>query len=875
MSIRNLFLFTIVALAAIPSLATAQTTSDFFDPNTLQEIRIEIRPSDWALLKQNYRDNTYYACDFHWIFKGKDMGLQEIGIRSRGQGSRSGVKPSLRVDFNRYESGQSFLGLKAVVLRANTQDASMMHERVSMELLRKMGQPAVSRETHTKLYVNGDYVGLYTIVEEVDKTFIKSIYNDTSGDLYSYQYQDGWLFEDRGTNPATYSPLPFKPEIDNQPNQLSAIVGLVQAINKSSDAQFQSAMSQYIDWNEFLTEIATENYLAEQDGIIGDYGMNNFDVYRLPSKTLFIFIPWDKSNTFFSQNWDIFHNMTGNVLTKRALLVPELKQIYLNALLKAADIAGGTGGWLEQEMMKEYQQIQQAAYADPLKLCDPGATGALRPCTNAEFDAEVNNLIAFARKRAGDVQFQVNGGLNLQTFSISNLGGFTSTAAGATNPLKVGYARIQANSGNTTPSGLAIFSFRSGNIVVSEAGVPASPTVQSGRIYAEVSGSVNTGVAIANPNATAATITFSFTDATGRVFGQGTTTVPANGQIAQFLSEAPYNSGTLAAGAFTFTSSVPVSAIALRGLTNERSEFLITTLPVVTPASSGGGTATTTVFPHFADGGGWTTQIVLINPSTDQALTGALQFGTSITTDDGRSGTSFNYSIPAGSAFKLRTSGSGTAVRTGAVSVIPAANSLSPAGVAVFSFRNAGVTVTEAGVPAVRVTSAFRLYAELSNGFAQSQAGSVGTGIAVANTTPGAATVNFELTKLDGTSTGLTGSLSVPANGQTALFLNQVPGLASLPTPFQGVLRISAASGIAVVGLRGRINERGDFLITTTPPVAEDEAASSAEMLFPHIVEGGGYTTQFILFSGKPGQSSSGTLRFLNQAGQPLTLSVR
>jgi hypothetical protein len=209
------------------------------------------------------------------------------------------------------------------------------------------------------------------------------------------------------------------------------------------------------------------------------------------------------------------------------------------------------------------------------------------------------------------------------------------------------------------------------------------------------------------------------------------------------------------------------------------------------------------------------------------------------------------------------------------VRVSPAANSSTPSGVSIFSFRNAGVTVTEAGVPAIRTAAAFRLYAESAGNFAQFQAGSIQTGIAVANALATPSTVAFELTRLDGTATGLTGAVSVPANGQTALFLNQAPGFAAMPATFQGVLRISAAAGISVVGLRGRYNERGDFLITTTPPVAEDSPASPAEMLFPHIVEGAGYTTQFILFSGSPGQASSGALRFLSQGGQPLVLDVR
>jgi hypothetical protein len=130
------------------------------------------------------------------------------------------------------------------------------------------------------------------------------------------------------------------------------------------------------------------------------------------------------------------------------------------------------------------------------------------------------------------------------------------------------------------------------------------------------------------------------------------------------------------------------------------------------------------------------------------------------------------------------------------------------------------------------------------------------------------------LTNLDGSSTGLAASVTVPASGQIAIFLNQIAGFAGLPATFKGVLRISTASGaaISVVGLRSRVNERGDFLITTTPSVNEDSAATTAESGFPHLADSGGYTTQFILISGLKSQVSSGVLRFLLQSGQPLYL---
>src|SRR5207249_3484254 len=114
-----------------------------------------------------------------------------------------------------------------------------------------------------------------------------------------------------------------------------------------------------------------------------------------------------------------------------------------------------------------------------------------------------------------------------------------------------------------------------------------------------------------------------------------------------------------------------------------------------------------------------------------------------------------------------------------------------------------------------------------------------------------------------------------PAGGQTAKFLSQIPGLESLAPPFQGVVRVSSSSLLSVIGLRGRYNEHGDFLITTTPPVDESATATDAELVFPHFVQGGGYTTQFILFSGSAGQQSSGTLRFFSQSGEVINVRLR
>ena len=462
-------------------------------------------------------------------------------------------------------------------------------------------------------------------------------------------------------------------------------------------------------------------------------------------------------------------------------------------------------------------------------------------------------------------------------FTVGGGGTRSIATAGNDASVSVGYAAIEPDSLNATPSGAAIFGLRQSGVLISEAGVPSSAPILSGRIYAEVNGPANTGLAMANPNAQEAIITYYFSDETRASFGENQTTIPAGGHIAAFLNEEPFNAESPISGTFTFSSNVPVAAVALRGLTNGRSEFLMTTLPV-SPLTTR--TDAIVYFPHFADGEGWITEVVLVNP-TDDPMTGTVEFlgqGSSVAnaelvnvTIDGQTKATFDYSIPGRSSRRLQTEGTNLPVRVGSVRARPIQGSTSPAGLSVISFKVGSITTVEAGVPAAETGQAFRVYAETSG-----TDPSIQTGIAIVNPADSSVAVLYELLSLDGTPSELTGAVSVPGNGQTAQFLDQIEGFESLTTPFQGVLRVSptAGTGIAVVGLRIRYNERGEFLITTTPPVDEAATEISSQMYFPHLADGGGFTTQFILLGGTTSDAREGDLRFFGGTGQSLALET-
>ena len=474
------------------------------------------------------------------------------------------------------------------------------------------------------------------------------------------------------------------------------------------------------------------------------------------------------------------------------------------------------------------------------------------------------------------------GPVGTESFSFPDLGGWFATSSGTEETVRVGYGRISADVGSTTPSGIAIFQYRdSQGVLIAEASVPATELIQEGRIFAEVEGPVNTGLAIANPNDVPATIRFYFTDTTGTNLGSGNFELGEHEQTAKFLNQEPFNEalpdGSPVLGTFTFESSVPIAVIALRGFTNEADEFLITTLPVapLSPASE-----ETVYIPHFAAGGGWVTQVILVNP-TDSTIAGTVgflgpgsgptaAFPVILTLDDGSTGSDFDYSIPPRSSQRFTTSNPLGALNAGSVRVVPDSGNATPSGLVVFSYAPAGKTLSEAGVPALPKGSAFRVYAEASG--MPGQMGSISTGLAITNVADTSNTVTLEVTHLDGSLAAAPETLTLPPSGQVARFLNEI---FSLPDNFSGVLRVTSAADIAIVALRLRVNENNEIKVTTLAPSNEmDPPASESSRFFAHIADSGGWSTQFILFSGTAGQAASGTLSFIDTAGQPWDLTT-
>ncbi len=317
-----------------------------------------------------------------------------MGVRSRGKGSRSGEKPGLLIDTNKYVANQQFHGMKKIVLDNIIQDNTFLHEPLAYVVFEAMGIPS-PQISYTRVTVNDEYWGVYWLIENIGKDFLRARFGEDTGNLFKYEYVEDWRFTDRGSTAARYVPVPFQAETNEDHPDASGLIAFVQAANSTPEGPgFAAAMAPYIDVTKFLTYVAVENAIAGQDGFVGQQGMNNFYIYQDSATRKFTVIPWDQDTTFVSAFWPLTFGLDTNVLTKKLVADPALKKIYSDAVRTAAERAMNPAVLLPK-LESHYAVMRDAVLTDTKKQY-----------TNDQFELGVQGMRGVITARPADIQSQ-------------------------------------------------------------------------------------------------------------------------------------------------------------------------------------------------------------------------------------------------------------------------------------------------------------------------------------------------------------------------------------------------------------------------------------------------------------------------------------
>ena len=382
------------------------------------------------------------------------------------------------------------------------------------------------------------------------------------------------------------------------------------------------------------------------------------------------------------------------------------------------------------------------------------------------------------------------------------------TNVGLSAPLAPGWAR--ATCSGPVKASLLYRRYNNEGMPTAEAGVNAT-TVPATRFvtFAEQGeGESGTGVAYANPSATAALVTFTARDADGRMLASVARTLLPNGHGAQNMVDLfglPSFTGSI-----EITSTAPIVSLSL----NFEAAPVFSSLPPGELDAAAQG-STTYYFPHLAVGASWQTTITYINYSP-QEVTCQTEFlsdhGGPLMVSFADRGTIISRPdvLPPGGSVHQETNvelsaplapGWARATCSGPVK----ANLL-------FRLHNSeGVPVAEAGVNAATVP-ATRFVT-----FAEQGEGKFGTGVAYANPSDTTtAFVTFTVRDADGRVLASVDRTLLP-NGHDAQNMAPLFGLSS----FAGSLEVTSTEPIVSLSL----NFEADPVFSSLPPGELDAAA--------------------------------------------------
>jgi spore coat protein CotH len=176
-------------LVAQCATGSAQNPGDnIFNSSIIHEVRITVSAENyWDSLTyyKELRDTTDITIYMRAKLEFDSIVLDTIGVRLKGVGSYShpGMKKPWKLDFNKYVKGQKLDGLKKLNLQNATQDPTMIREKLMLDFCQNNDIPA-PRCTFAEVYVNNEYIGLYKIIEQVDKRMLEANYGNGKGNLF-------------------------------------------------------------------------------------------------------------------------------------------------------------------------------------------------------------------------------------------------------------------------------------------------------------------------------------------------------------------------------------------------------------------------------------------------------------------------------------------------------------------------------------------------------------------------------------------------------------------------------------------------------------------------------------------------------------------
>src|SRR4051812_8809970 len=242
---------------------------EFFNEAALRTFRLEIPPAELVRLGQSSR--SYVTGQ---VIEAERV-LTNVAIRLRGHGSFCLLedKPNFSIKFDEWKTAQSYRGLSKLMFNNASQDSTWFAEFTARGLFRDAGVPA-ARATHARVLLNGRDLGLYVVLEAVNREFLQQHFRSAKGNLYEANLTD--------------IDMPMEQDTGFRSNQVDRL-NLVRVCSMTNQMERWYELPAVLDVDRFISFAAMEMLTAHWDGYV--LHTNNYRMYHEPRTDKFHFIP--------------------------------------------------------------------------------------------------------------------------------------------------------------------------------------------------------------------------------------------------------------------------------------------------------------------------------------------------------------------------------------------------------------------------------------------------------------------------------------------------------------------------------------------------------------------------------------------------------
>lgn len=368
---KNLTIVLCNVLISIVGLR-ADESDILFAQDTVWDVHLTFQYDDFIdSLLWTHEADTYLVATFQW----EDEIVDSVGVKFKGNSSFQipSNKKSLKIDFNRFFDDQTFLGLKKLNLNNCFKDPTFLREKLMMEVLNQY-VPSI-RCSFARVYLNGHYWGLYTLVEQVDKTFCKSRFgNGEDGNLYKGDPHGTlqWM----GSDPEPYGQN-YEKVTNEEDDDWSDLIDFIDIVNNTQTESLEDSLESRFQLVEWLKFAAVNNFLVNLDSYLGPG--HNYFLYHREDIDKFIHLPWDMNEAFGTFRFGLNPGQLMNMpifwdppppnfrpLVVRPFQIEEIRNIYrsIYAIILEEALHPDT---LNPRIDELADLIREDVYADSLK----------------------------------------------------------------------------------------------------------------------------------------------------------------------------------------------------------------------------------------------------------------------------------------------------------------------------------------------------------------------------------------------------------------------------------------------------------------------------------------------------------------------------